>query len=104
MGTPDAPRKTADLYAMDGVLWGTVSEEVRDTPEEIYDYFVSVFFFFRLNSKGSCKEVLQLRYTGKQSTNMILGFFRPFWLMRTETGVVAHERGADKFIHRELEP
>lgn len=44
MGTPDAPRKTADLYAMDGVLWGTVSEEVRDTPEEIYDYFVSVFF------------------------------------------------------------
>lgn len=43
MGTPDAPRKTASLYAMDGVLWGTVSEEVRDTPEEIYDYFVSVF-------------------------------------------------------------
>lgn len=41
MGTPDAPRKTANLYAMDGVLWGTVSEEVRDTPEEIYDYFVS---------------------------------------------------------------
>eukprot|EP00903_Cladosiphon_okamuranus_P013383 g12471.t2 len=39
MGTPDAPRKTADLYARDGVLWGTVSEEVRETPEEIYDYF-----------------------------------------------------------------
>ncbi|CAM9356947.1 unnamed protein product [Scytosiphon promiscuus] len=39
MGTPDAPRKTANLYALDGVLWGTVSEEVRDTPEEIYDYF-----------------------------------------------------------------
>lgn len=41
LGTKDAPRKTADLYATDGVLWGTVSEEVRDTPEEIYDYFVS---------------------------------------------------------------
>ncbi|CAN0064129.1 unnamed protein product, partial [Ectocarpus fasciculatus] len=44
LGTPDAPRKTADLYAVDGVLWGTVSEEVRDTPEEIYDYFVSLLF------------------------------------------------------------
>lgn len=41
MGAPDTPRKTADLYALDSVLWGTVSEEVRDTPEEIYDYFVS---------------------------------------------------------------
>ena len=40
LGTPEAPRKTADLYALDAVLWGTVSEEVRDTPAEIYDYFV----------------------------------------------------------------
>lgn len=39
LGTPDASRKTADLYALDAVLWGTVSEEVRDTPAEIYDYF-----------------------------------------------------------------
>lgn len=42
-GVPDAPGKTAALYAPDGVLWGTVSEEVRDTPGEIYDYFVSLF-------------------------------------------------------------
>ena len=27
------------LYAQDGVLWGTVSEQVRDTPAEIRDYF-----------------------------------------------------------------
>ena len=55
LGTPDASRRTADLYALDAVLWGTVSEEVRDTPAEIYDYFVSTgyyrdpllaFFFF----------------------------------------------------------
>ncbi|CAN0444928.1 unnamed protein product, partial [Hapterophycus canaliculatus] len=38
-GTYDAPKKTAALYAEDGVLWGTVSEEVRDTPEQIYAYF-----------------------------------------------------------------
>ncbi|WP_253274384.1 DUF4440 domain-containing protein [Myxosarcina sp. GI1] len=33
------------LYAEDGVLWGTVSEQVRDTPAEIGDYFE---FFARL--------------------------------------------------------
>ena len=27
------------LYAENGVLWGTVSEQVRDTPAEIRDYF-----------------------------------------------------------------
>ena len=41
-GKEDTPRKTADLYAKDAVLWGTVSEEVRETPEQIYDYFVSL--------------------------------------------------------------
>lgn len=41
LGTPDAPTKTCALYASDAVLWGTVSEEVRETPEQIYDYFVS---------------------------------------------------------------
>lgn len=41
-GAPDAAKRTAALYSKDGVLWGTVSEEVRDTPEEIYDYFVSL--------------------------------------------------------------
>lgn len=55
LGTYDAPRKTADLYAKDAILWGTevcgpdddlwgtVSETVRDTPEQIYAYFVSIF-------------------------------------------------------------
>ncbi len=47
-GTYDAPKKTAALYAEDGVLWGTVSEEVRDTPEQIYAYFVS--FLLSLSS------------------------------------------------------
>ncbi|CAM9808765.1 unnamed protein product [Scytosiphon promiscuus] len=45
LGTDDAPKKTAALYAEDAVLWGTVSEEVRETPEQIYDYFD---FFARL--------------------------------------------------------
>ena len=52
-GTYDAPRKAAALYAADAVLWGTevcgpdddlwgtVSESVRDTPQQIYAYFVS---------------------------------------------------------------
>ncbi|KAG5182649.1 hypothetical protein JKP88DRAFT_208654 [Tribonema minus] len=38
-GTANAARDTAQLYAPDGVLWGTLSEEVRDTPAEIFDYF-----------------------------------------------------------------
>lgn len=41
LGTEDAPSMTAALYAPDAVFWGTASEEVRETPEEIYDYFVS---------------------------------------------------------------
>lgn len=56
MGTYDAPKRTADLYAPDGVLWGTevhapddplwglVTEEVRDTPEAIYAYYVSLLW------------------------------------------------------------
>lgn len=52
MDTYDAPKRTAALYAPDGVLWGTevhapddplwgtVSEEVRDSPERIYAYYV----------------------------------------------------------------
>lgn len=52
-GTYDAPKKAAALYAADAVLWGTevcgpddelwgtVSESVRDTPPQIYAYFVS---------------------------------------------------------------
>ncbi|CAM9530145.1 unnamed protein product, partial [Hapterophycus canaliculatus] len=45
LGTEDAPEKTSALYSKDAVLWGTVSEEVRETPEQIYDYFD---FFARL--------------------------------------------------------
>lgn len=53
LGTYDAPRRAADLYAPDGVLWGTevygpddplwgtVLELVRNTPEQIYAYYVS---------------------------------------------------------------
>eukprot|EP00612_Vaucheria_litorea_P000247 CAMPEP_0171455688 /NCGR_PEP_ID=MMETSP0945-20130129/2486_1 /TAXON_ID=109269 /ORGANISM="Vaucheria litorea, Strain CCMP2940" /LENGTH=215 /DNA_ID=CAMNT_0011980985 /DNA_START=105 /DNA_END=752 /DNA_ORIENTATION=+ len=40
-GTPDAPKKVTALYAPDAVLWGTVSQQVRDTPEEILAYFNS---------------------------------------------------------------
>lgn len=51
-GTYDAPRQAAELYAPDGVfcgteifapddpLWGSASEVVRNTPEQIYAYYV----------------------------------------------------------------
>lgn len=54
-GTYDAPKKSAALYAQDAVLWGTevcgpdddlwgtVSESIRETPPQIYAYFVSFF-------------------------------------------------------------
>ncbi|CAM9556637.1 unnamed protein product, partial [Ectocarpus sp. 13 AM-2016] len=50
-GTYDAPRQAAELYAPDGVfcgteifapddpLWGSASEVVRNTPEQIYAYY-----------------------------------------------------------------
>lgn len=40
-GARDAPRRTAALYADDGSLWETVSEEVCNTPQQITAYFVS---------------------------------------------------------------
>ena len=67
-GTYDAPKKAAALYAEDAVLWGTevcgpdddlwgtVSESVRDTPPQIYAYFVS-FRWCCLSARagaGSC--------------------------------------------------
>lgn len=38
-GSEGVVDETVALYAEDGVLWGTVSEQVRDTPAEISDYF-----------------------------------------------------------------
>ncbi|MEL6442512.1 MAG: DUF4440 domain-containing protein [Cyanobacteria bacterium J06621_8] len=38
-GSEGVVDEVAALYAEDGVLWGTVSEQVRDTPAEIRDYF-----------------------------------------------------------------
>ncbi len=38
-GKPTAAAETAALYAPDGVLWGTVSEQLRVNPKEIRDYF-----------------------------------------------------------------
>lgn len=40
--TDDAPKKTAALYAPDALFWGTVSEQVRDKPQHVYEYFVSI--------------------------------------------------------------
>ncbi|CAN0422298.1 unnamed protein product, partial [Discosporangium mesarthrocarpum] len=37
--TPNAPNETAALYSPDAILWGTVSEQVRHTPQGILDYF-----------------------------------------------------------------
>lgn len=38
-GKPTAAANTAALYAPDGVLWGTVSEQLRVNPSEILAYF-----------------------------------------------------------------
>ncbi|CAB1118267.1 unnamed protein product [Ectocarpus sp. CCAP 1310/34] len=38
LGTDEAPRKTAALYAKDATLWGSVSDAIRDTPDLIYKY------------------------------------------------------------------
>lgn len=38
-GTSGVVNEVVSLYAENAVLWGTVSEQVRDTPEEISDYF-----------------------------------------------------------------
>lgn len=36
------PEQVLALYAADAVFWGTVSPTLRDTPEEIRDYFKSM--------------------------------------------------------------
>ena len=38
-GSEGVVDEVVGLYAEDGLLWGTVSEQVRDTPGEIRDYF-----------------------------------------------------------------
>lgn len=38
-GSEEVVDEVVALYAEDGVLWGTVSEQVRATPAEISDYF-----------------------------------------------------------------
>ena len=38
-GSEEVVDEVVALYAEDGLLWGTVSEQVRDTPAEIRDYF-----------------------------------------------------------------
>ena len=40
-GADDAPEKVAALYAPDALFWGTVSEQVRTTPQHVREYFVS---------------------------------------------------------------
>ncbi|CAB1102129.1 unnamed protein product [Ectocarpus sp. CCAP 1310/34] len=94
LGTPDAPRKTADLYAVDGVLWGTVSEEVRDTPEEIYDYFD---YFARLpNLRLSEFTPVSLRVYGDFATEA--GTYTFKW--QGEDGVPKEKRARFSFTFR----
>lgn len=38
-GLIDAPQLVTRLYARDAILWGTVSNQVRTTPDEILNYF-----------------------------------------------------------------
>ena len=42
-GTADDPSKILSLYAEDGILWGTISSELRDNPALIKDYFVNAY-------------------------------------------------------------
>ncbi len=38
-GSEEVVDEVVALYGKDGILWGTVSEQVRDNPAEIRDYF-----------------------------------------------------------------
>ena len=40
-GKDSAPKDVAALYAPDALFWGTVSEQVRTTPQHVREYFVS---------------------------------------------------------------
>jgi uncharacterized protein (TIGR02246 family) len=42
-GTSDDPSPITSLYADDGVLWGTISDKLRTTPDAIKDYFVNAY-------------------------------------------------------------
>ena len=42
-GTAEDPSKILSLYADDGILWGTISSTLRDTPEAVKDYFVNAY-------------------------------------------------------------
>ena len=37
------PSPVTSLYAKDGILWGTISDKLRTTPEAIKDYFVNAY-------------------------------------------------------------
>lgn len=43
VGTAEDTSKILSLYAEDGILWGTISPKLRDTPEMITDYFVNAY-------------------------------------------------------------
>lgn len=86
LGTDDTPKKTAALYAEDAVLWGTVSEEVRETPEQIYDYFVSATdsrYFFR----GGHGTAIRDRWSSAVRSTEIYGRVTPHeWQMSCRVG------------------
>jgi uncharacterized protein (TIGR02246 family) len=54
------PKKVAALYAPDGVLLPTVSNQVRTTPEEIENYFTT---FLQLKPNGKIDDVGGARMT-----------------------------------------
>ncbi|MGI9382720.1 MAG: SgcJ/EcaC family oxidoreductase [Methyloligellaceae bacterium] len=41
--TAEDPSKILSLYAKDGILWGTISKELRTTPDLIKAYFVNAY-------------------------------------------------------------
>lgn len=42
-GTAEDPSPVTSLYAEDGILWGTISDKLRTTPDAIKDYFVNAY-------------------------------------------------------------
>lgn len=42
-GTAKDPSPVTSLYAKDGVLWGTISDKLRTSPDAIKDYFVNAY-------------------------------------------------------------
>jgi hypothetical protein len=92
-GTPNAAKETARLYSPDAVLWGTVSEEIRDTPAEIEDYFN---FFANLKGLSVSDYRPLARVFGDVGVND--GYYTFSWV--NDGGEVVRKQARFRFLYR----